>query len=246
MLPADIGSLAAIALIGASVLGSFISASAGLGGGVLLLSVMAALMPPAALIPIHGVVQIGSNVGRVLMLRQHIRTDTLAAFAAGSLIGAVGGGFIAVQVPPELLRLGIGLFILYSVWGPPPPAIGGKAVLVSGVVSSFLTMFFGATGPFVAAVWRQLYTERLSFVAVHAVSMTLQHGIKILVFGLLGFAYAPYIPLIAAMMVAGLVGTWAGKRLLLRLTDRSFGLALKIILTLLAIRLVWIGASALV
>jgi hypothetical protein len=38
----------------------------GIGGGAALLAVMASLVPPAALIPVHGVVQVGSNLGRAL------------------------------------------------------------------------------------------------------------------------------------------------------------------------------------
>ncbi|PPR79335.1 MAG: hypothetical protein CFH06_00428, partial [Alphaproteobacteria bacterium MarineAlpha3_Bin5] len=43
-----------------SFLGSFITISLGIGGGVLLLSTMAQILPPTTLIPIHGVVQLGS------------------------------------------------------------------------------------------------------------------------------------------------------------------------------------------
>ena len=53
--------------IGLTVL-SFFTATfgvvAGLGGGVLLLAVMATIFPPATLIPLHGTVLLGTNVGR--------------------------------------------------------------------------------------------------------------------------------------------------------------------------------------
>lgn len=60
------------ALLATSFVGSFITVAFGIGGGALLLAVMATLVPPAALIPTHGVVQIGSNLGRAAVTFRHI------------------------------------------------------------------------------------------------------------------------------------------------------------------------------
>ena len=64
LLPPGVGALVAVVLLGASFLGSFITVAFGIGGGGFFLAVLAALVPPAALIPVHGVVQFGSNLGR--------------------------------------------------------------------------------------------------------------------------------------------------------------------------------------
>ncbi len=66
-LPEGLSQAAFWAIMVASFVGSFITAAFGIGGGALLLAIMATLMPPAALIPVHGVVQAGSNAGRVAM-----------------------------------------------------------------------------------------------------------------------------------------------------------------------------------
>jgi hypothetical protein len=50
-----------------SFAGSFITAAFGIGGGIAFLADCAVLLPPAAIIPIHGVVQLGSNSVRALM-----------------------------------------------------------------------------------------------------------------------------------------------------------------------------------
>lgn len=61
---ADLGSVSVTILLVTSFLTSLISGALGIGGGALLLTVLATLLPPAALIPVHGVIQLGSNVGR--------------------------------------------------------------------------------------------------------------------------------------------------------------------------------------
>ena len=62
-MPEGLSGAVGLALIAASALTSFITAAFGLSGGVTILALMAILLPPAALIPVHGAVQIGSNVG---------------------------------------------------------------------------------------------------------------------------------------------------------------------------------------
>jgi uncharacterized membrane protein YfcA len=60
----------------------------------------------------------------------------------------------------------------------------------------------------------------------------------VLVFGLLGFAFGPYVPLMALMVGLGFLGTLAGRHILLRVDPKKFTLVLNIVLTLLAVRLI--------
>jgi uncharacterized membrane protein YfcA len=242
LLPPGMSAVAAAVLIATAAVTSFLTAAVGIGGGVVLLAVMAVLVPPAALIPVHGVVQAGSNVGRTLVMRRHVRAAPLLAFGIGSLGGAALGGLIAVDLPPAWVRIGLGLFIIYAVWGPKPD-LGRAGLWFGGGVSSFVTMFFGATGPFVATIVKRLELDRLRHVGTFSACMSLQHGIKIAAFGILGFAFAPWLPLLAGMIASGFAGTLIGRQVLVRLQDRRFHRILDVVLTLLAARLVWVGLS---
>ncbi len=231
-------------LILASGVTSFIAGAFGLGGGIVLLAIMGSLMPVTTMIPVHGVVQLGSNAGRMALLLRHINTSVLLPFTLGSLIGGAIGSAVVIRMPPELLQIGLGLFVLWSIWSrPPAPKSGGSAMAATGLVSTFLTMFFGATGVFVAAVVKTFGFDRLTFVATHATCMTLQHGIKVVAFGLLGFAYGQYAPLMLLMVASGILGTYAGRYVLKRTADDRFHLILNWILTILALRLLWQGSQ---
>lgn len=232
-------------LILSSGLTSFIAAALGLGGGILLLSIMGSLLPVATMIPVHGVVQLGSNVGRMLIMIRNIETSILLPFLLGSLIGGAIGSVVVIRMPPEFLQIGLGCFVLWSVWRRPPSIQSGRLAMAgTGLVSTFLTMFFGATGVFVAAVVRTLKFDRLTFVASHAACMTIQHGIKVVAFGLLGFAYGHYAPLMILMIASGLLGTFIGRQFLARTRDERFHLILNGLLTVLALRLLWQGGAA--
>lgn len=245
LVPSELPLWAAGLLVVLSAGTSFISAAFGLGGGVVLLAVMATLLPPAVLIPVHGVVQIGSNAGRTAMMARHIRFDILLPFVLGSVIGAGVGGLVAVRLPGWLFNVGLGAFLLWAAWGKGPPAIGRKTLALGGAVSSTLTMFFGATGPFVAAIVKTLNLDRMQHVGTFSACMTMQHLLKVIAFGLLGFAYAGWLPLTLVMIGTGLLGTMIGRRVLHHLGDARFGLALNTVLTLLALRLIWRGVDIL-
>ncbi len=232
------------ALLAASFGTSFITVAFGIGGGAALLGIMAALVPPAVLIPVHGVVQAGSNLGRALMTLRHAFWPAAPAFVAGSIIGAGFGGLVAVNLPPALVQIGVGLFIVWSVLAPPPRMLHAWPFAI-GTVSTFLTMFFGATGPFVAAFTKSLALGRHAHVATHAVLMSVQHAIKTLAFGLLGFAFGPWLGFCVAMIAAGFAGTLAGGYALDRMNDARFKLALNAVLLLIAARLLWAGGMEL-
>ena len=235
---AELSTLALASLLAVSFAGSFITVALGIGGGVLVLAVMASLMPPAALIPVHGVIQLGSNAIRAAVLREHIRWPEIRGFALGAAIGVALGGMVAVELPASVVQAGVGLFVIWTVVMRPPAWLRRSGTL-TGAISSGLTMFFGATGPFVAAYVKGLDLDRQTHVASHAAMMTVQHGLKVVAFGLLGFAFAPWALFMALMMLSGFAGTLLGRRVLLRLSDQQFKRALNVILVALSLQLIW-------
>ncbi len=241
-LAAGLDPAMALGLIGLSFLSSFITISLGIGGGVLLLATMASLVPPAALIPVHGVIQLGSNAFRAALMAKKTHWAPVGAFAVGALIGAALGGLIAVDLPAGIVTVGVGVFVIFSVFFRPPAWLGRNGG-ATGAISSFLTMFFGATGPFVATYVKSLELGREAHTGTHATLMTLQHALKVIAFGILGFAFGPWLGFIAAMIVSGFVGTFTGRLVLVKISDRMFKRALNVMLILLSLRLIWVGIT---
>ena len=122
---------------------SMMTAALGAGGGVMLLAVMAQVLPPQVIIPVHGIVQMGSNLGRAIMAWRHIDWTVIAAFVPGAVIGAGLGAWLLVSLPPTVLYLSIAVTILYLCWGPKLPrlVLGPAGTAVAGAVTTFLTLF---------------------------------------------------------------------------------------------------------
>ena len=229
-------------LVMASLVTSFITAAFGIGGGVVLLVFLALVLPPVALIPVHGIVQLGSNAGRACIMLKEVMWRPIIPFVVGAMIGAGLGGMVVVQLPPWVVQLALGVFIIWAVFAKLPP-IQQRYVLLGGVVSSFLTMFFGATGNFIAAMVKSMNLDPVPHVATHSLMMTFQHLVKVLIFGLIGFQFGPYMILIFGMVISGFIGTVIGSRFLTKAGGRYFKPVLNTILFLAATRLIWAGVE---
>ena len=230
----------AFALIAASFLTSAITATLGIGGGLLLLVLMGLVMPVATLIPIHGAVQLGSNAGRAWRQRHSIAWPIAWPFAVGALVGAAIGAPIVTELPDAPFRIGLGVFVLLVTWRTIPAlaAPGRASIAAGGAATTVLSMFFGATGPLVIGMLGQMIPERLALVSTTAVAMSAQHGLKIVAFGALGFAFSEWAPFVALMILSGYAGTVTGLEALRRIPERWFRAALKALLTLLALNLI--------
>jgi uncharacterized membrane protein YfcA len=237
-MPTELSEFTVYFLILASMITSFISSAFGIGGGAILLGLLALKLPPIALLPIHGIVQIGSNLGRAVIFFKDIKRGPLIPFGIGTILGAALGGSLFVQIEPWLLQLSVAIFILWSVFGK-IPAIGSTHIIFGGVFSGFLTMFFGASGAVVAGMVKTMKLNPINHLATHSALMTIQHLIKVIIFGFIGFAYAEYFLLITAMIFSGFIGTVIGKKVLVKFGQKYFKIVLNFILTLISLNLIW-------
>jgi uncharacterized membrane protein YfcA len=237
-LPAGLDPLIAVALVFLSLVTSAVTATFGIGGGSLMIAALLLVMPPAVAVPVHGLVQLGSNAGRGVMMRAHVQWRFAGWFILGSIPGAFAGAGIASLLPEAVLTAIIACFLLWSAWAPQPKATarGPVATALAGLATSILGMVTGVGGPVVAAFLRFL-PDRRHIIATHAVLMTAQNVLKAIAFSALGFAFAPYLPLVVAMIASGGIGTLIGGRLLSSLPEDKFRLGFKIVLTLVALNL---------
>lgn len=228
---------------------SILTAVIGVGGGLLLVSAMPGPLANHAVVPIHGVVQLASNVSRAFFGRRDIVWPLVARFAAGALLGAVIGSQVVVALPPGWLPILLGGFILAVTWIPGWKTLRwpGKFVTL-GAVQTFVSLFVGAAGPLVTPMLLREGLDRDPLVVTHGAMMTVLHGFKVLTFVALGFSFQPYWGLLAALLVAVTLGSWAGTLVRSKVPEARFRRILKGLLTVLALRLLvgalWFGESA--
>jgi uncharacterized protein len=233
-------SASEIFLIAAAFFTSMTAAIGGIGGGVILIAVMPGFLPAAAIIPLHGVVQISSNISRVWLGRRHIERRLFWQYLAGALVGILIGSQWVADVKWEWMPLFLGIFILVTTWMPRPSGesrLPYKFVIL-GAFQTALSLFVGVSGPLNMPFLLRENLGRDRTVITHAAQMTVMHLLKVMLFGFLGFAFGPYLLLIAGMIVSATLGSYAGTRVRGYVPEELFKKGLKILITVLALRMI--------
>lgn len=229
-----------IFLIVVTFIASTTAAMVGIGGGILLISVMPGLIPPFAIIPVHGMVQVASNFTRVLFGIRHVVWSVFLPFFIGAVLGAAVGSQILVDIQWDYLPLIMGVFILIITWTPSfkhAPDVPGKYGIL-GALQTFLSLFVGVVGPLNMPFLVREGFSRDRVVVTHAIQMTALHTIKVATFAALGFTFAPYVYLIAGMILSATLGSYAGTHWRSRVPEDLFRRILKWIITALAVRMI--------
>ncbi len=104
----------------------------------------------------------------------------------------------------------------------------------------------GGTAPMVAAMLNSFSIEPKPFIATLGLVLALQHGLKVIVFWFLGFNYLHYLPLMILAILAGMLGTYLGVKIMYRLKNELISKMVKFTLIFLAFRLIYLGAASLI
>lgn len=212
----------------------------GMGGGILLIAAMPGLLPVSAILPIHAVTQLGSNLSRAAFGWREIELSLIPAIALGAGIGAWAGSEVYQLLDLRWLPAVIGFIILFITWVKLPSVPGGGqlSLLFLGFYQTGLGMLAGATGPVGAAVLMRRNSERDWLVVNTAIYMTLNHVFRLAAFVLIGFSFAPWWELVLGMVVAVTIGSWVGTRLRSRIPQMDFQRLFRLLVSFLALRLI--------
>ncbi len=230
-----------IVLVAVSYVTSTISGLLGMGGGIMLLAAMyMAGLEPALAIPLHAFVQLMSNSTRLVLLFKYVRWRPFLWHAVPALPLPYFGLMIVDALDPVTLKVMFGAAVLYATWTPkwgiqhlPENAAFG----ISGVIAGLLGVVVGATGPLIAPFFLRGGFKKEQVVATKAVCQAYMHTLKIVWFSTVGFSVIDHLDVVIPMAVAVVFGTVTGRALLHRVSERAFFWMYKVVLTLLAIRL---------
>jgi uncharacterized membrane protein YfcA len=226
----------------ASLLTATVSGVLGMAGGIALLGVMAVVLPAPAVVPIHGVVQLGSNLSRTLVLLKKVHWPIFAWYAP-ALGAGVAVAALVWQGDLAWFRPAIGVFILvFLVVRRKQPKLRKLPLWLYapvGLVTGFLTLFIGATGPFIAPFFFRDDLDKEQIIATKAICQTVGHLLKLPAFLAIGFDYIPYLPLLGVLLLCTIAGTLVGRQVLERISERTFGIVFEVVLGGIALLLIF-------
>ncbi len=242
-----------IILIFAAFITSSISAVLGMGGGIILLGIMAIIIPEGyKVIALHGMVQLFSNSTRTYVFRQYIKKNLIKQFFSGALIGVTISIIIIImlihyfdvgsanQIKVEFLKPFIGLFIVWYLFlkGPKKERKINSFIPV-GLIAGLSSIFIGAVGPLIAPFFLRKDLNKEHIIANKAASQMITHLSKIPLFiYFFNMDYTAELNILLPLILAVYFGTNFGKKILSFIPEALFKKLFKITLFIIAIRLI--------
>jgi len=222
---------------------SMISAVVGFGGGVMLMAILVSLavLPINALIPVHGLTQISSNLSRAYFGYKDIQYEVIPKFLLGSIVGISLFTGILTILSLEYVPLFIGSYILLSLWSKKfnERIKRYENYYIIGFFQTGLSMVVGATGPLTMTLLFKDYNDKNKVVATGAALMSITHLSKIIVFTYFGFVFFDYLWIIIAMVLGAIFGSFVGTKLRHLIDGKKFTIILKVLLTTLALKIIF-------
>jgi len=223
-----------------SMFSSTAAAVFGLGGGLILISFLPDFLPPDLIIPIHGVTQLSSNASRSLFVYRSIEWQLVPSFFIGSLLGAGVFTLVLLTISTTYIPMLIGLYIILKLWSQTTARFLSSfdSYYLLGFLQTGLGIVVGSTGHLTLPRLIKELRERDRIVATSGLFMTLSHGLKLGVYGVIGFHFKQYAILLLCMVAGAFLGSYTGTKLRGKLSDNKFQLVLKFLLTILAVKMI--------
>ncbi len=210
----------------------------GLGGGMILIAVLPFFLPINALVPVHGLTQLSSNLSRAYFGYKDIKLEVIPKFLFGSLIGISVFAGILYFISLEYVPLFIGFYILFSLWSNKfnEKIKKYESYILIGFFQTGLSIVVGATGPIATALLIKDYNDKDTVVATAAALMSITHLLKVFAFMFFGFVFLDYLGILIAMIIGAISGSYMGTKLRDKINGKKFLIFLKIFLSILALK----------
>ncbi len=223
---------------------SLVAGVIGFGGGMLLVAILPAFLSPALVIPIHGITQIASNSSRMLFSLSHVRWSLFPKFFIGSVAGVVLFGYVLLNLPTTYVPIAIGVYMLLNLWSSHFAKFIKKfeSYYLVGLLQTGLGLIVGAPGPIALSVLTKELKSKDEIIATSSMFMTISHLAKIPVFAVITSTLFESVELIIYMVIGSVLGSFIGTKLRLAANNEKLILVIKLLLTLLAIRMIVVVA----
>ena len=228
-------------------LSSSLTAMIGFGGGSFLIGVILLFIPPAAAIPFHGLIQLVSNGWRVLLFRRHIAWHIAWRFTLLLPFGVAVGLWFFQGFSKEAIQILIGVFVLLSLGTRQLRALREKDLPLPGFIPlgffvGILNMMVGVVAPILGILMVRRELSKEDMIGTMGFMATIGHLLKVFAFGFAGFRFEPFLPALAAMIPAVMLGGLTGKWLLGRFNESVFRTVFHVMLFILSMKLIfWEG-----
>jgi len=231
---------------------SLLSGLLGMGGGMILAGLLALILPLPVALFLHAATQFTANTYRCLLLKNHIQWVIVLRYAIGLGLVLLVFQLISVQLSVSVFYLLLGTIALTSFYWPKNWSLditNSFHAILSGVLVSALHLFVGVAGPLLDVFYQRSPLNRYEIVATKAATQSLGHFARIGFYMVWLLEDRKGIPieamLVAGAVVAAVIGTHLGKKLLTILSEQSFRRYSQFLLSGIGVLCLWKGSVGL-
>jgi uncharacterized membrane protein YfcA len=170
---------------------------------------------------------------------KNVQWPLLPKFLAGSIIGVFIFGLLLSNISTEYVPFCIGLYIILNLWSIRFSKFIKKYenYYLIGLLQTGLGLIVGATGPLSLTVLTKELSSKDEIIATSSMFMTISHLAKIPVFMAIGVSLSSHVNLLIFMVFGSVLGSFIGTRLRLAANNDKLILAIKVLLSLMAVRM---------
>jgi len=233
-----------VAGLGAGVLCTIV----GTGASIVLLPILILEFGPQKAVPIMAVAAVMGNIGKSFAWWREIDWRAFAVYSVAGAPGAALGARTLLVLPASIVEIALGLFFLALIpmrrwmrvrdmhmplW---------QLALAGGGIG-FLTGIVLSTGPLSIPVFGAIGLSKGALLSTEAVSSLALMISKAATFQMLGAL--PWPQMVQGMIVGGamIIGSFAGKQLVDRMSVKTFENLLDVMLIIAAMTMLWTGFS---
>jgi uncharacterized protein len=223
-------------------LAATVSGAAGFGGALLLMPILALTVGGKAAVPILTVAQLLGNVSRAGLGWRGIRWRPVLIFSAGAVPASIVGARLFVELPSAFILRLLGVFLLIIVamrhmtFG--KQKVSESILAPAGAAVGFVSAIAGSAGPLGAVAFLSMHLPPPVYVASEAVTAVLMHLTKTITYG--RYAAITFGDFVQGLALGGslVLGSWTGRKLIDRMSEKSFYVMVEILLAVSAIMLI--------
>lgn len=216
-----------VILLGGALVGSVVGGIAGFGTGIILLPILAWTLGLRTAAPVLTVTMLLGNLSRIWWSRGDVDHAVTLRFLAGAMPATMVGAVFYTFAPTDSLRWVMGLFLIATVparrflltrWVGIRlrhfPVLGAAVGIISGIVV--------ATGPVMTPFLLAHGLRRGAYIATEAVCALGMHAARAATFTRYSLLSWEILVIGGALGSVMFAGSWLGRRLLDRMSDRVF------------------------
>lgn len=218
---------------------STLSGVFGMAGGMILMAGLLMFYGPVEAIFLHGILQFFANFQRYYQLRSHFKIKLLSYYIAGSVVAFVLLMKLEFRPSEQAMYIFLGLGALMGVFRPSLPfSLKDKGV---GAIAGFVVtsmQIAGVSGAILDILCQDKRWSRFEVMALKSAAISISHLLKVFfMFQLMSVSSLKSVGSFSVLpffLCAVFLGTYLGKKILDRLSDKNFFKCTSVLLLIIA------------